>query len=93
VSSVEPEVFCVGGAGFADSQTIEAQQDGETGVVPVLVLGREEECREFGAIQAPLLVRMNLRSSDVLRRVGINSAVDVGEPRTDRHGLHLRSPR
>ena len=55
VTSVEAQVLDVGAAGLAHPQSVEAQQDGESSMGVVEVLGGEEEPSELGAIKPPAL--------------------------------------
>ena len=47
MAPVEAEVLSVGGTGLAHTQSVEAQQGCQSGVVGVVALGREEESAEL----------------------------------------------
>ena len=49
-------------------------------MVAVIALGGEEERAEFGPVEPPPFVRVDLGSPDVLSRVGGDPSVDVGKP-------------
>jgi hypothetical protein len=51
VAALDTEVLDVGGTGLADTQPVQTEQHGQCGVVPVVLLGGEQEHAEFGAIQ------------------------------------------
>ena len=80
VSSFEPEVLDVGGAGLAHPEAVQAQEDGEGGVGVVEALGGEQERSKLGAVEAASVVGVDLGVPDVLGGVGGDPAVDVGEP-------------
>ena len=79
VTTLDGEVFDVGGAGFAHPQSVEAEQHGQGSVGGVHLLGREQERAQLAPIEAAGLGRMDLGTADVLRRVGPDASVDVGE--------------
>jgi hypothetical protein len=79
VTPLDPEVLDVRRAGFADSQTIETEQDGEGCVLAVELLGGEEEHSELGAVEASGVGGMDLGSAHVLGWVRGDPAVDVSE--------------
>jgi hypothetical protein len=80
VTPLDPEVFDVGGARLADSQSIEPEQHRERGVLAVVLLGGEEERVELEAIQTASVRGVDLRPADVLHRVRGDASVDVSEP-------------
>ena len=51
MAALDAEVLNVGGTSLADTKSIQAEQHGERGVVPVVLLGGEEQHAELGAIQ------------------------------------------
>ena len=53
MAALDAEVLDVGGTGLADTQPVQPEQHGQRGVVPVVLLGGEQEHAELGAIQAP----------------------------------------
>jgi hypothetical protein len=53
VAAFAAEVFDVGPARFAHSQSVQAEQHRERGMVAVVLLGREQEHAELGAVQPP----------------------------------------
>jgi hypothetical protein len=55
VAPVEAEVLGIGGTGLAHPQTIQAQQSGQSSVVGVVALCREEEPTELASIKAAAL--------------------------------------
>lgn len=65
-ASVEAAIM---GARFAHPEPVQAEQRREGGVIPVVVLGGEEEHPEVRAVQPSHIRRMHLRSAHVLRRV------------------------
>jgi hypothetical protein len=79
VSPVEAQVLGIGCAGLAHSQTIQAQQSGESGVVGVVTLSREEEPTELAPVETTSFARVDPGPAGILRRVRGDSAVDVGE--------------
>ncbi|HYO29613.1 MAG TPA: hypothetical protein VER37_03450, partial [Thermomicrobiales bacterium] len=79
VPSLEAETLDVGRACLADPQTIQPEEDGQRSMGMVDPLGGEEERPELGAVEASGVVRVDLGSADVLRRVGGDPTVDVGE--------------
>jgi hypothetical protein len=80
MTAFETEVLDVGATGLADAQPVQAEQHGERGVIPVILLRGEEERAELGAVQAANVGCVNLPSADVLGGVRTDSAVDVREP-------------
>jgi hypothetical protein len=74
VAAFEAEVLDVGRTRVAHSQSVQAEQDGERGVVAVVLLGGEQEHAELGAVQPPGVRRMHLRATHVLRRVRRDAA-------------------
>lgn len=80
MSSFNAEVLDIGGAGFAHTEPVEAEEHGQGGVVAVVLLGGEQEDAELGAVETASGRRMNLGSPDVLGRVRGDATVDVGEP-------------
>ena len=79
MATVEAEVLGVGGAGLAYPQSVEAQQGGQSGMVGVVALGREEEPAELAPVEATSFARVDLGPAGVLRRVRWDPAVDMGE--------------
>ncbi len=79
VATLEPKVLDVGTARFVDSKPVHAEQHGERCVVAVILLGAEQEHAELGAIQAAGVGWVDLRTPDILRRVGRHPPIDVGE--------------
>ncbi len=79
MSAVEAEVLGVGGTGFAHPQSVQAQLGRQGGMVWVVALGHEQEPAELAAIEAAPLARVDLGPTGVLRWVGWNPAVDLGE--------------
>src|SRR4029079_15135813 len=61
--ALEAQVFDIGGARFANSQSVKAEQDRQRGMRVAVMLGGEEENAEFGAVQATRLRGMQLRSA------------------------------
>src|SRR5918995_6616452 len=89
MAALDAEVLNVGGTSFADTKSIQAEQHDERGVIPVVLLGGEEEHAELGAIQPPSVGGVDLWPADVLGGVRANAPVDVSEPvkATDRRRL------
>ncbi len=79
MAPVEAEVLGVGGAGLAHPQPVEAQERRQGGMVRVVALGREEERAELPAVKTPAFARVDLGPTNVLRGVGADPPVDVGE--------------
>ena len=79
MTPVEAEVLCVGGAGLAHPQSVEAEQRGESGVVGVVALSREEESAELPSVEPPAFAWVDLGPAGVLCWVRGDPAVDVGE--------------
>jgi len=79
VAALERQVLDVRRAGFGHAQPVEAEQHGQSGVGAVVVLGSEQETAEFTAIHRMLLGRLDSGTTHVLRRVGGDATVDVGE--------------
>ena len=79
VAAFEAEILDVGGARFAHSQSVQAEQHRERGVLTFVLLGSEPQDAELGAVQAAGVRRMELRSAHVLGRVRGDATVDVGE--------------
>ena len=50
MAALDAEVLNVGGTSLADTKSIQAEQHGDRAVVPVVLLGGEEEHAEPGAI-------------------------------------------
>ena len=86
MTPLEAEAFDVGRAGFGDSESVEAEKDGEGSVGSVVVVGGEQEPAEFTAIHGVLFGGWDLGPSDVLGGVGDDSAVDVCEAVVAAHG-------
>ena len=61
-------------------QPVEAEEDGEGGVITVEPFDGEQERPELGSVHPVAAVGMDLGAADVLGRVGRYAAVDVGEP-------------
>lgn len=59
-------------------QAVETEEHCECSVVAVVLLRGKQEDAEFGAVEASCVGGMNLGSTHILRRVGSDSAVDVG---------------
>ena len=51
MTALEAEVFDIGGAGFADPETVLAEQHSKRGVATVELFGGDQEHAELGAIQ------------------------------------------
>ena len=79
MASIEAEIFDVGGTGLAHSETIEAQESCQCGMVVVVALGREQEGSELAPVESAAFARVDLGTPDVLGRVGTNPPVDMGE--------------
>jgi hypothetical protein len=79
VASLEGHVLDVGFAGFADSESVQAEQYGQGCVGMVEAFGGEEEPAELAAVQSAPLGRMDLRTANVLGWVGGDPPVYVGE--------------
>lgn len=87
---LEPEVFDVGAAGLGDTETVQAEQHGQRGVVAVELLGGKQEGAELPTVHPVALACRHLWSADVLGRVRRDASVD-GE-RTDREAAHRGEP-
>ena len=79
MAPVEAEVLGVGGAGFTHPQSVQAQQGGQSGMVGVVALGREEERAELAAVEAAAFARIDLGPARILRGVRRDPTIDVGE--------------
>jgi hypothetical protein len=79
MAPVEGDVLGIGGTGLAHSQTVQAQQSRQGGVVGVEALGREEEPTELAAVETTSFARVHLGAAGVLRWVRRNPSVDVGK--------------
>jgi len=79
VASVEAEVLDIGGTGLADSESVEAQEGRQGGMVVVVALRREQEGAELAPVESAAFARVDLGASDVLGRVGADPPVDMGE--------------
>jgi hypothetical protein len=91
-AALEAKVRDVSGTGLAYTQPVQSEQHGECGVVPIVLLGGEEEHAEFGAVQAASVGGVDLGSADVLGGVRADAPVDVREPveTTDRRSARSR---
>jgi hypothetical protein len=76
---LEAEVLDVGRARLADAQTVQSQEDGQSGVGVVDPRGGKQEGPELGAIKAAGVIGVDLGAADVLRGVRGDPAIDVGE--------------
>jgi hypothetical protein len=52
MAALDAEVLDVGGTSLADPQPVQSEQHSGRRVVPVVMLGGEQEHAEFGAIKA-----------------------------------------
>lgn len=89
VSAVEAEVADVGLAGFADPQPVAPEEHRESSALAPELFGGEQEPAGFSAVHPMALARMDLRASNVLRRVRPDPPVDVREPVV---AAHRRQP-
>src|ERR687892_1153472 len=80
MASFDAEVLDVRGAGLADTQPVQPEQHSKRGVVPVVLLGGEQEHAELGAIKAPGVRCVDLGSAYVLSGVRADAAIDLREP-------------
>jgi hypothetical protein len=86
VPAFEAEVFDVRTAGFADPKAVEPEQHGQRSMHRRGAVGRVQECSELAAVHPTLSGLMDPRSTDVLRGVGGDPAVDVREAVVTAHG-------
>ena len=79
VASLEAQVLDVGRARLADPQAVQSQEHGESCMGVVDPLGREQKRPQLSPVEAAGVVGVDLGPAHVLRRVGDDPAVDVGE--------------
>jgi hypothetical protein len=79
MAPLESEVLDVGRARLTDPQAVEVQEHGQGGVGVVDPLSCEQELPELGSVEAAGVSGMNLGSANVLRCVGGNPPIEVGE--------------
>ena len=79
MSSFERHVRDVGLTSFADTQSVQSEEDSQGGVGVVETFSGEEESTELAAVEAALLGWVDRRSADVLGRVGPDAPIDVSD--------------
>jgi hypothetical protein len=79
MAAFDAEVLDVGGACLTHSQPVQTEEHCQGGVVAVVLLGGEQEHAELGAVESSPGRGVNLWPTDVLRGVGSDSSIDVGE--------------
>jgi hypothetical protein len=79
MASIKAEIFRVGRTGLAHSESIQAEEHRQGGMVTVVPLGGEEEGAQLSAVEAPTFARVDLGTPDVLGRIRADPPVNVSE--------------